>query len=230
MLDNPIWASLTTRQAHLGRGNAFARRYAADMAPFLGVRDAGPEAAAAMADLAVVGEALYLVGVAPASAPGWSLTALPPVARMVFQGRAAPESSAEGVCVLGPADVPEMLALMGAVYPGYFRPRTPEMGLYLGIREDNRLVAMAGQRMCPQDAREISGVATLPEFRGRGHARRLVSILVGEILREGLTPFLHVDADNDAARTAYEKSGFVQRRVLNLFKARREQPEELLPG
>ena len=225
MLDNPIWSSLTTRQSHLGRGNALARRYAADMAPFLGVRDAGPEAAAAMAELADAGEALYLVDVAPESAPGWSMTGLPPIAQMIFDGHTPPVADDEGVDVLGPADVPEMLALMGAVYPGYFRPRTPEMGLYLGIREGGRLVAMAGQRMGLEGFREISGVATLPEFRGRGHARRLVSLLVGEILREGLTPILHVDADNASAKAAYEKAGFAPRRELALFKVRREGPE-----
>lgn len=224
MLDNPIWASLTTRQSRLGSGNALARRYPADMAPFLGVRDVSPEAAAAMGELAAPGEEVYLVGVAPGAAPGWSMTVLPPVAQMVFDGCTPPAADDAGVCVLGPADVPEMLALMRAVYPGYFRPRTPEMGVYLGIREAGRLAAMAGQRMCLEGCREISGVATLPEFRGRGHARRLVSLLVGEILREGLTPFLHVDADNEAARTAYEKSGFAMRRELALFKARREQP------
>ncbi|WP_165073453.1 GNAT family N-acetyltransferase [Paludisphaera rhizosphaerae] len=227
MLDNPIWASLTTRQSHLGWGNDLARRYPAETAPFLGVRDAAPEASAAIAELADFGEIFYLVGVAPEAPVGWSITPLPPIAQMVFDGSTPPAASDEGVFRLGPADVSEMLALMGAVYPGYFRPRTPEMGLYLGIRDEGRLVAMAGQRMCLEGFREISGVATLPEFRGRGHARRLVSLLVGEILREGLTPFLHVDADNETAKAAYEKSGFAERRDVALFKALREAPEPL---
>ena len=122
---------------------------------------------------------------------------------------------------LGAADVPEMLALMAAVYPGYFRPRTRELGLYLGVRREERLVAMAGQRMGLDGYREISAVATLPEFRGRGYAGRLVGRLVREIRAEVLAPFLHVDTDNTAARAAYEKVGFAWRRDLTVVKVRR---------
>src|SRR5690242_14339119 len=45
---------------------------------------------------------------------------------------------------LGAADVPEMLELTARTKPGPFLPRTGELGTYLGIRRDGRLVAMAG--------------------------------------------------------------------------------------
>jgi hypothetical protein len=35
MLDNPIWYALTTRQGHLAIGDDRARRYPADVAPFI---------------------------------------------------------------------------------------------------------------------------------------------------------------------------------------------------
>jgi hypothetical protein len=48
---------------------------------------------------------------------------------------------------LGVADVPEMLDLTARTKPGPFLPRTFELGTYLGIRRDGRLVAMAGERL-----------------------------------------------------------------------------------
>lgn len=220
MLDNPAWASLTTRQTSFALGDDRARRYPAEVAPFLAVADPGPEAAAAARGLAKPGESLHFVGVAPVDPAGWDVERTSTIAQMVFEGRAT-EIDGEDVTALGTADVPEMLALMAAVYPGYFRARTRELGLYLGIRREGRLVAMAGQRMGLEGYREISAVATLPEFRGRGHAGRLVGRLVREILAEGLAPFLHVDADNTAARAAYEKAGFAHRRDLAVVKVRR---------
>ncbi|OJW12341.1 MAG: hypothetical protein BGO49_21025 [Planctomycetales bacterium 71-10] len=220
MLDNPAWAALTTRQESFALGDGRARRYPAEVAPFLAVADPGPEAAAAARALVKPGESLHFVGVAPGDLQGWDVERTSTIAQMVFEGRAT-EIDGEDMTTLGAADVPEMLALMAAVYPGYFRPRTRELGLYLGVRREERLVAMAGQRMGLDGYREISAVATLPEFRGRGYAGRLVGRLVREIRAEVLAPFLHVDTDNTAARAAYEKVGFAWRRDLTVVKVRR---------
>ncbi|WP_165250675.1 GNAT family N-acetyltransferase [Paludisphaera soli] len=222
MLDNVIWSALATRHAHLARGDDRARRYPADMAPFLAVADEGPEAAAALRTLAEPAETLTLVGVIPPALPGWIVERRALVSQMVFDGPAVATEVDGRVAILGPADVPAMLDLMAEIYPGYFRPRTIAMGLYLGVCEGGRLIAMAGQRMALDGHREISGVATRPEHRGRGHAGRLVSRLVAAILGEDLTPFLHVDAENHAARSAYEKAGFVHRKDLPLARVRRD--------
>jgi hypothetical protein len=50
MLDNAIWAALTTRQAHFALGNEQARRFPADMAPFIAAER--PEHTASLAELA----------------------------------------------------------------------------------------------------------------------------------------------------------------------------------
>lgn len=221
MLDNPAWAALTTRQSGIALGDGRARRYPADVAPFLAVADTGPEAAAAARALATPGESLHFVGIAPGDLAGWHVEGASTVAQMVFRGSVASDADDEGVEVLGPENGDEMLALMAAVYPGYYRRRTRELGLYLGVRRGGRLVAMAGERMCLEGYREISAVATLPDHRGRGLAGRLVGRLVREILAAGLTPFLHVDAENTAARAAYEKAGFAWRRDLTVIKVRR---------
>jgi predicted GNAT family acetyltransferase len=86
------------------------------------------------------------------------------------------------------------------------------MGEYLGIHEDGRLVAMAGERMAAGDLREISGVCTHPDFQGRGLARALMHELICRQVARGLLPFLHVMSFNSRALALYERMGFRRHR------------------
>ena len=88
------------------------------------------------------------------------------------------------------ADTAEMVALAELTKPGPFGKRTRELGHYVGIRESNRLVAMAGEKMHLQGYTEVSAVCTHPEFQGRGYAGRLMSILVREIVPARRNPYL----------------------------------------
>jgi predicted GNAT family acetyltransferase len=114
---------------------------------------------------------------------------------------------------LGPADVPEMLALADRTKPGPFLPRTIEMGTYLGIRQGGALVAMAGERMHPPGWTEISAVCTDEAWRSHGFASRLIRALAAGIRARGETPFLHVVAANTNAIKLYEALGFRLRRI-----------------
>ena len=118
---------------------------------------------------------------------------------------AAPDPEA---VVLGPTDVPDMLALVERTRPGPFRPGTIRMGTYLGIRQRGRLVAMAGERLHPPGWTEISAVCTEPEHRGRGLATRLVQAVAAGIRERGEIPFLHAAATNVNAIRLYESLGF----------------------
>jgi predicted GNAT family acetyltransferase len=115
---------------------------------------------------------------------------------------------------LTPADVPEMMQLVELTKPGPFLPRTIELGSYIGIRSDGRLIAMAGERMRFPGFTEISAVCTHPDRRGRGHSTSLVHIMMRAILDRGETPFLHVFKENTRAAALYDKLGFVRRRSL----------------
>lgn len=88
------------------------------------------------------------------------------------------------------------------------------MGVYLGIRRDGRLVAMAGERLHPPGWTEISAVCTDPAFRRRGLATRLVRAVAAGIRARGETPFLHAAADNTEAIRLYESLGFRLRREV----------------
>ena len=105
-------------------------------------------------------------------------------------------------------------ALAGRTRPGPFGPRTIEFGLYIGIRVDTALAAMAGERMRFGRFVEISAVCVDPDHRGKGYAALLVTRLAKRLQAQGLTPFLHAFPDNGSAIALYEKLGFATRRIL----------------
>jgi ribosomal protein S18 acetylase RimI-like enzyme len=124
------------------------------------------------------------------------------------------------VVVLGAEDVPQMLDLVERTKPGPFRVRTIEMGTYLGLLDDGRLVALAGERMHPAGWTEISAVCTDPRFRKRGFSTRLVRAVGYGIRARGEIPFLHARADNAPAIRLYESLGFTLRKRSVLTLAR----------
>lgn len=118
---------------------------------------------------------------------------------------------------LGAADAEEMVALATLTKPGPFGLRTHEMGTFLGVRKEGKIVAMAGQRLHLDGFIEVSGVCTHPDHAGRGYAGVLVSAVAQQIIAEGLTPFLHSRLDNAGAIALYEKLGFAPRREITLL-------------
>ena len=63
---------------------------------------------------------------------------------------------------------------------------------------------------------EVSGVCTHPDFRGRGLARRLSSVIANAIQRRGEEPFLHAWRTNHAAIALYESLGFELRAAVQV--------------
>ncbi len=118
---------------------------------------------------------------------------------------------------LGAADAAEMVALARLTEPGPFEARTPELGGFIGIRDGDRLVAMAGERMKPEGFTEVSGVCTHPDHRGRGYAAMLSAAVADRIVARGETPFLHAFTSNRAAVALYERLGFVLRAPVEVL-------------
>ena len=206
-LDNPAWAALNGAHARFAEWNGRAVRYAPDVAPFLAV-PSEPDDPAIWADIAGLAGPGAVVGVPRAVnlPPGWELVDRTPGVQMVDDGVAA-EPDAEAIRLTA-ADVPEMMALVERTKPGPFRPRTIELGTYLGIRRDGVLVAMAGERVHPPGWTEISAVCTDASVRGQGLATRLVLAIAAGIRARGETPFLHAAASNTKAIALYESLGF----------------------
>ncbi|MFJ3205265.1 GNAT family N-acetyltransferase [Streptomyces sp. NPDC086989] len=212
VLDNPVWAALS------GPSSAFAEtgprglaaRYVADTSPFVALAD--PEDPGAWADLAALagpGQTVWVTGL-PTPPAGWTTEVSIPGVQM--DGGAVRAEAAPEAVLLGPADVPEMRELVELTKPGPFARRTVELGTYLGIRHEGRLVAMAGERMRPPGWSEISAVCTHPDHRGRGLAGRLIRAVSAAIRERGDRPFLHAAAENTGAIALYESMGFTLRR------------------
>ena len=220
-LDNPSWSSLDTLHRGLALGQGGVLRYPPDVAPFLGVADAGIDAAAALDALVPEDDTVLLLGVAPARLPaGWSLRAFDDLAQMTCE-RELTDFDGPEIVELCEAQRADVLALTALVYPHYFRPHTMSMGHYFGIYLDGRLAAMIGERLGMPGHREMSAICTHPDFLGRGLARRLTAMLTNDTLRRGDLPFLHVSHANARARALYEQMGYRLRRNIPFWSLRR---------
>jgi len=212
-LDNPVWHSLTTQHAGLAITADGAARYPAAIVPFAGIGEPSSRTAHQLTSLVDDAESVFIVGIAPEPPPGWQLEPKKPVLQMVCASR-APEVPGPPVTAMSADRVADMVALTDLVFPGFFRPRTLEMGSYIGIYDGTRLAAMAGERMRLDGYQELSAVCTHPDYTGRGYAQRLLGVLCDSAFDRGFTPFLHVYADNARAIGVYRKMSFVDRAVL----------------
>jgi predicted GNAT family acetyltransferase len=210
-LDCPAWSALTSRQTALGAGGELARRFREDIGPFAAARDSSPEAIAALAALAHADDDMSLLEVAPPAPPrsvALKLNALG--VQMTTRGFSA-DGRVFPVEPLSDADAREMIALATLTKPGPFRAATHTLGRFVGIRDNGRLVAMAGERMQMPGFVEISAVCTHPDYRGRGYGAALMRAVGDRILAEGDTPFLHAYASNTGAIALYKHLGFAPR-------------------
>lgn len=211
VLDNPAWAALTGPHSRFAERVGRAARYPTDVSPFTALADAADPRA--WDDLAaLVGpDTLTPVTGTPVPPPdGWQIVESGQGVQLVDTSlRAEPDPEA---IALGPDDVPEILDLIARTKPGPFLHRTIELGTYLGIRRDGRLIAMAGERLRLPGWTEISAVCTDPGHRGQGLANRLVRAVASGIRERGDTPFLHASAANTGAIRLYESIGFTLRR------------------
>jgi ribosomal protein S18 acetylase RimI-like enzyme len=209
-LDRPIWSALATRQAGFARGDELARRFPADVSPFVAGRDASDAARDAIVALMPEGDDISFAEVDPPAPPVGIVETRALCLQMVWE-RFAAEESAFDIRPLGQSDAAEMLALATLTRPGPFRARTHTMGRFVGVREGGQLIAMAGERLHVPGFHEISAVCTHPDHRGRGLGAALMRVIGARMMQEGDQPFLHTYAHNDVAVALYRKLGFAVR-------------------
>lgn len=225
ILDNPIWAALTTEHAPFALGGGVARRYPAEIAPFGAVAVPELDAFAALAQLLSPGDSVALLNACPPPGEAWDLLRQVSIVQMIYAGPTLEPMAGNAAVTLtrlGVTDVPAMLQLVDLTHPGPFLPRTIELGRYLGVWQEGRLAAMAGERFHLSGYQEISAVCTHPDFQRRGYARALVRHLIQEIQQSGDVPFLHVLHDNSSAIALYERMGFIRRAELVMYVLRRK--------
>jgi GNAT superfamily N-acetyltransferase len=227
LLDNPILNALLTDHRQLAHVDGQGRRYPPAIGPLAGTPDQSQQSYDELRTLAGPGGLLGLfLPDEPALPQGWTLSRGGILTQMICrkpgltEGRALP--GAATLRRLGPPDVQAMIELARLTEPGPFRERTIELGNFYGIFEGDRLVAMAGQRMCVPGFVEVSAVCTHPDSRGRGYAGTLMRAVMSDIFEEHRMPFLHAFADNPAVRL-YEALGFTQRRTFHLAIIKNEK-------
>lgn len=77
------------------------------------------------------------------------------------------------------------------------------------IRRDSKAVSVAKTAHETDSLCAISGVYTLPAFRGQGMARQLVTFLTRRILAQGKTAYLFVEKANPVSNHLYQSIGYV---------------------
>jgi ribosomal protein S18 acetylase RimI-like enzyme len=218
-LDNPVFAALTGEQATFAVRHGNAIRYRPDVSPFCALADETSAADwAEAARLAAPGQVALFVRLSAGPPADWEIVAAREGVQLVADDL-DPAADPEAVALTA-ADVPEMLELTERTKPGPFLPGTVELGGYLGIRREGRLVAMAGERMRPPGFAEISAVCTDEGWRGHGFGARMTRAVAAGIVARGETPFLHAAGDNVNAIRLYKSLGFNHRRDVTFVATR----------
>lgn len=223
-LDNLAWHALNGPHATFAQGDGPALRYRRSMAVFCATERLDGDGWTALADLVGPGRAVVLfqpdIGPAPDGfneifrSSTWQMVAEGPLTARPVSGRAVE------IVELGDEDADDMQALTELTEPGPFFAETHRLGTYLGVREEGRLVAMAGERLRTDTVAEISAVCTHPDVRRRGLGG-LLTVAMADIIRDrGQLAMLHVATDNAPAIPLYEALGFRIRREVEAMAAR----------
>ena len=223
-LDRPIWSLLNGPQASLAVASGTVCRIDPTYGPFAA---AAPGHEAELAGLLnSVDDEIWLVESAEQVAPpGTQVLRTAPLVQMIADGPLETFAIDPELILMGETDAPEMAALALETQPGPWRSQTHRYGPYYGLREEGRLIAMAGERMRPAPGlAELSGVCTAPDRQGRGLAGRMIRRVLAGFATRGETPFLHSYAYNTHAIRLYESLGFRARHKLVVTVLGRTEP------
>lgn len=226
VLDNPVWHALNGPLSRFVARHSTADlvHFDPEVSIFSGVDRIDEAMWRRVGDLVGIdGACGFFRDVIESPPKGWEELFRGPCWQMV--AGQLPEPSGLEVVPLGPEDHAEMLVLAELTEPGPFQLRTPELGRFIGLRRDGRLVAMVGERFRVPGYVEISGVCTHPDARGEGLAAELTLNAAQAIRAGGDEAFLHVLESNESATRLYQKLGFVIRRKIDVVFAQWHGPE-----
>jgi len=142
-----------------------------------------------------------------------------PMIRMLLDQRLFRPVPSDAGQRLGRSDLNAIQALYGDEPPAFFLPAMLEDGLYYGIREEGRLVTIAGTHVVARDVSvaALGNIYTRPDRRGNGLATAVTSAVARDLVRMDVaTVVLNVREDNHPAVHVYERLGFA--RYCNYFE------------
>ena len=216
VLDNPVWFALTEmHHKHcIDYGNV--KFYQTDFTPF-GAFINNEDTTDAIEKHSKLIKDFFIVGKKPKTPS----TFKPPIRYVGLQMILYSKIDfpiTEHIIELNETHYQDLLGLIKEVYPEYFKEKTNTLGRYYGVYENQRLVAITGERMQTNNFTEISAVITHPDFSGKGYAKQLITHTSNKIFDKNKTPILHVDETNLGPINLYKKLGFITRRKLEFWK------------
>jgi len=226
VLDNPAWNALNSGNKELAYGNDQVKYFDGEVSPFVGLAETSEDNFRLLYEL--VDRESPVLFVTPKettiSAP-WKQLVYIKGFQMVFEGDAPIYAPKYELKDLTNEHIPQMLDLTKLTNPGPFASRTIEFGHYKGIFDGDKLIAMAGHRLHPNEYIEISAVCTHPDHLGKGYARELLLYHINHIKAGNGIPFLHVRYDNERAIDVYESLGFRTRTEVYFYVLQKDKQE-----
>jgi ribosomal protein S18 acetylase RimI-like enzyme len=218
VLDNPVWNALISGNKNLSIGNETARYFPREISPFVGIAESNPVNFDVLRQVIPFKEpaAIFSTEKQLDAAP-WTIIQRIDGFQLVYPKQLELIAEQFGMMALNDAHIPQMLALTKLTNPGPFSSRTISFGNYRGIFVDDKLVAMAGQRLHAGANIEISAVCTHPNYTGKGYARQLIRSLIADIQKQNKTAYLHARADNTRAINVYRSMGFEIRSEMIIY-------------
>jgi ribosomal protein S18 acetylase RimI-like enzyme len=208
-LDNPVWEALSSRQIHFNKGNDILKYFPATVSPFVGLQHWNKTDLEELISLLPADRSFSVMNTKEVTLPAsFEIVFTTPLYQMYCPVLKPFNNPAIGFRKLYNADIPQMLELTDNTKPGPFYERTIDFGNYIGIFNNDKLVAMAGERLKVNGYTEASAICTHPDFLGKGYASYLLSKVSEQIIQEASIPFLHVRSDNSRAIEVYKKLGF----------------------
>ena len=115
---------------------------------------------------------------------------------------------------LSVGDAVEIAELMHEAYPEFWSVITAEgieeefdEAFLVGVRCEGKLVAF-GKAVSEPSAGHVAWIATHADYRNRGYATSVLSVLLREVLASSENAFIYVLSDNPAALHVYSGVGF----------------------
>jgi ribosomal protein S18 acetylase RimI-like enzyme len=223
LLHNPVYNALCSGDKHLSFGADTVKFFDETVSPFVGFEETYTKGFTDLHELLPPGRKILYAIPAPVCPPdGWQLLVQIKGLQFVYEGSAEFKDEFTNVIPLGNEHIDQMVALATLTKPGPFGTGTINFGHYHGIFEDDKLVAMTGQRLHVENNTEISAVCTHPGHVGKGYAYTLLQHQLQIILQHGQQPFLHVREDNERAIALYLRLGFIVSRPMQFYFLKRQ--------
>ncbi len=223
LLHNPVYHALISGDRHLSFGEGNVKFFDEQVSPFAGFEHNYEKGFSDLYDIFPTSRKILYAAPFPIMQPaGWQLTNEIKGLQFVYEPGKEIKTEFSNILPLDETHVEQMVELAKLTKPGPFGKGTIKFGSYFGIFDNEKLVAMTGQRLHVQNFTEISAVCTHPDYTGKGYANSLLQHQLHLILQNNQQPFLHVREDNERAIEIYQRLGFKISGLMNFYFMKRQ--------